>query len=146
MDITKNTDAPSKVVLDLNSINLVADANAGAEIELHHPITGADLGIKVSVVGRDSDRFKEIQTAQNRKRMSKIQKFGMRASGMVGADADTDGIELLAACTTGWTNMVMGGREVPFTVANAAEIYTLHPWIKEQVDVAIADRALFTKA
>lgn len=143
--MSTKTDQKAPVNFDLAAIDTVKDANQGADVELYHPTNGQDLGITVSVLGKDSDKFRQVQAAQGRKRTAKLQKTGFRA-GMSPAEIEQEGIELLASCTTGWKGMVMNGQEVPFSHENAVAIYTKYPWIKEQVDTAIADRSLFTKA
>ncbi len=137
--------AVEEELFDIGSIDIIKDANAGTGIDLHHPITGRRLKIKIYVLGRDSDKFKAIQAAQAQARLAKASKGGFRASNVDPKEHEEDGISLLAACTLGWDNLVLNGREVPFSESNAEVIYAKHPWIKEQVDVAIADRALFTK-
>lgn len=144
-DLTKavvETPVIAKVTFDLGSIDTIKDANTGAEVELYHPIEGTDLGITVRVVGHDGDLFKQIQAEQNRKRIQKMQKTQFK--GVV--DADQEAIELLAGCTQGWAGMVLGGKEVPFSYENAVALYTKYPWMKEQIDVAVGDRSVFTKA
>jgi hypothetical protein len=135
----------TKVTFDLASIDTVKDANQGTTVELYHPSSGKDLGILINILGKDSDKFRQIQTEQSRRRTAKLQKTGFRA-GLTSSDFDSDAIELLASCTTGWENMVIDKKDVPFTRENAVAIYTQYPWIKEQVDSAVGDRALFTKA
>lgn len=130
---------------DLAQADVVKDANKGGEVSLYHPTNGKDVGITIYIVGKDSDTFKAIQAEQNRKRMAKIQKGGFRAANTAVANVDQEAVELLAACTTGWSRMPLNGKDVPFSTENAETIYAKFPWIKEQVDVAIADRALFTK-
>jgi hypothetical protein len=138
-DLTK---APK---FDLSSIDTIADANKGAAIELFHPTTGVDLGITVYVLGKDSDKFRQVQATQGRKRTQKLQKTGFRI-GISADDIEQDAIELLAAVTTGWENMVMGGKELPFSTENAEVVYTKYPWIREQIDGAVGDRSRFTPA
>jgi RNA-splicing ligase RtcB len=131
--------------LDLSSIDVIKDSNTGTEITLYHPISGKDLTTKIRIVGRDSDVFKSTQAEQGRKRMEKAQKGGFRGASVSQSQVEKDGIDLLAACTVGWSNLKVDGQLVPFSTANAAIIYANYPWIKEQVDMAVADRALFTK-
>lgn len=138
-------DQQEVVSIDLASIDTVKDANQGATVDLYHPTNGKDLGIKVTVLGRDSDKFRSVQAAQGRKRTAKLQKTNFRG-GVDANDIEKDGIELLAACTIGWAGMVLNGQEVPFSLENAIAIYTKYPWIKEQIDTAVSDRSLFTKA
>ncbi len=140
----KLPEAPAKVA-DLSELDSVAGSNAGTTVDLYDFRSGADLGIKISVLGRDSDAFKAKSHDQSRKKISKLQKGGFRPGHAPIDVGDKDGIELLAACTTGWTNMRENGVDVPFSEAAAIRIYTKYPWIKEQVDSAIGDRALFMK-
>jgi hypothetical protein len=134
-----------KAQFDLASIDTIKDANNGAEIELFHPTEGTDLDIHIGLLGKDSDKFRQVQAQQGRKRTQKLQKTGFRIG--IGADEiEQDAIELLASVTTGWRNMVMGGKEVPFSYENAVVIYTKYPWIREQVDAAVGDRSRFTTA
>lgn len=130
------------VTFDLSSIDTVKDANAGAEIQLYHPTQGTDLGIFIRVVGKDSDLFKKVQREQNQKRVAKLQRTSFRGQ----IDQDAEAVQLLAGCTQGWSGMILSSKEVPFSQENAIAIYTKYPWIREQVDIAIGDRSLFTKA
>jgi len=131
---------------DLAEINLTQGANDGFEVELYHPATNIDLGIKITVLGKDSDTFKKISTAQARKRMNKIAKGGtFKASAISPEEVEEDNIELLAACTKGWVGMKEGGKEITFSKEAAIDLYTRHAWMREQVDAAIGDRANFLK-
>ncbi len=132
--------------VDLSSLDSIEAANKGAPVELYSPITGKDLNIRVFLVGRDSDTFKEASTEQNRRRIQKMSKGGFRPGNAPIDDSDKEGIALLAACTTGWENMLLEGKQVPFSRKAAIDIYTRFPWIKEQIDNAVGDRALFMKA
>ncbi len=134
-----------KAPVDLSALDSVEAANNGVEVELYSPRDGSDLGIKIFVLGRDSDKFRDKTNAQNRARVQKMQKGGFRPGNAPVDSVEKDGIELLAACTTGWENMLVEGTVVPFSEKEAIRIYTRFPWIKEQVDAAIGDRALFMK-
>jgi hypothetical protein len=56
-----------------------------------------------------------------------------------------EGTALLVACTAGFRGLIMGGKELAFTPAAATELYSSHPWIREQVDSAVVDLELFIK-
>ena len=131
-----------KQSIDLATLDTTAACNKGAEIELKHPVTNAPLGVFITVLGRDSDTFKDYirhsindqirkeAIAKKRGRDMEVQTLEMR-------EADT--IELLTVCTVGWKNVVMGGNELPFNVANAKRVYSDRPWIRQQVNEAIGD-------
>ena len=49
---------PAAKAFDLADLDTVKACNAGAEIELKHPVTLAPVGIFVTVLGKDSDAFR----------------------------------------------------------------------------------------
>lgn len=131
-------------MIDLATLDTVAGANKGFDVKIYHPGTLADLGITITVLGKDSDEFQKISRRQQKKRLDRISKGGFRgATSLSSEETEKDGIELLAACTTGWTGVVIKGEDVPFSIDNAVDLYSKFPWIKEQVDTAIGDRANF---
>jgi hypothetical protein len=86
------------------------------------------------------------RSAASKKRMAKMSKGGFRATSTVPVEEiESDGLELLAACTKSWSGVVIEGKQVAFSHEAAADLYTRFPWIKEQVDTAIGDRANFIK-
>jgi hypothetical protein len=148
--------------IDLNDIDTVKGANEGFDVSLYHPGTNEDLGIVITVYGKDSDKFQDISRKQNKKRMAKLTKGGFRAQNLTPSpeEIEADGIALLAACTKGWKTqavkdregnitepmkdtILISGKDMPFTEENAITVYGRFPWIKEQVDIAIGDRANF---
>lgn len=136
-----------KQVVDLAAIDTVKGSNEGFDVQIYHPGTNEDLGITIKVLGKDSDEFQKVSRAQSKKRMTKMQKGGFRGNATVPVEEiEQDGIALLAACTKGWNGVIVEGKEVPFSTDSAIAIYERFPWIKEQVDTAIGDRANFIKS
>ena len=133
-----------KKTVDLAAIDTVKGSNEGFDVQIYHPGTNEDLEISISVLGKDSNAFQKVSRAQNKKRMTKMQKGGFRNVATVPIEEiEQDGIDLLAACTTGWTGIMIDGKEIAFSKDNAVMIYERFPWVKEQVDTAIGDRANF---
>ena len=136
-----------KGTVDLSSIDTVKGANEGFDVRIYHPGTNEDLDIIINVLGKDSDEFQKVSRAQSKKRMAKLSKGGFRASTTVPIEEiEQDGIQLLAACTKSWTGVVIEGKEIACNLDNAVMVYERFPWIKEQVDTAIGDRANFIKS
>ncbi len=135
-------------VVDLAAIDTVKGANEGFDVQIFHPGTNVDLGIVINVLGKDSDEFQRVSRAQSKKRMAKLTKGGFRPQNMTPPpeELEADGIALLAACTKAWSGVVVEGKALDCTTDNAAMVYERFPWIKEQVDAAIGDRANFIKA
>ena len=134
-------------VIDLSSIDTVAGANAGVDVQIYHPGTNEDLGITIRVLGKDSDEFQKISRAQSKKRMAKMSKGGgFRSANVPIEEIERDSLDLLAACTKSWAGVKLEGKDLECNAANAVMIYERFPWIKEQVDTAIGDRANFIKS
>lgn len=149
-------------VIDLASLDTIKGSNDGFDVRLYDPGTNEDIDIVISVLGQDSDEFQKVNRAQSKRRMAKVQKGGFRNTNISVEEVDHNRIELLAACTTGWKTLavkdekgdrievkptiLLDGKELEFSIDNAESLYTRFPWIREQVDVAIGDRANFIKA
>jgi len=145
--------------IDLGDIDTVKGSNEGFDVELYHPATNADTGIIITVLGKDSDAFQKTNKQQQKKRMDRLSKNGFRGGKVAPPsqeEMDADSLELLASCTVGWKTIIdessgsetilLDGEELSFSLVNAKKVYKRFPWIKEQIDTAIGDRANFIKA
>ena len=54
-----------------------------------------------------------------------------------------ESIEILAACTLSWKGVIVEGKSLPCTRENAVMLYTRFPWLKEQAEAFVADRASY---
>jgi hypothetical protein len=141
-------------VMDIGTIGMAANANAGVEVEIFHPGTTKNLGIFITVLGKDSAEFLKLQRAQQKRRMDKMAKFGaFKVNAISPEEIEEDAVELLAACTKKWRQVGVKdgcikwkGQELACTMGNAEMVYAEAAWLKEQIDAAIGDRSLFTKA
>lgn len=139
-------------MIDLGELDTVKACNDGAEIELRHPVTKAPLGVFWTVLGKDSDAFREhvrdtinddLRRARNKKRTGdEAQTVEM---------AEQRALELLLVCSRGWRTgdqpvINLNGEQLTFSVSNAKRVLTAMPWVKDQIDAAIADLENFLKA
>ena len=135
--------------VDLSGIDVVKAANDGAPIDIVHPISGDPLGISIQILGRDSDEFKKVTAEQSRRRLRAMTKGGtFKVDAVPQAEVEKDGLMALVAVTKGWApNIVIdkGEDASPFTKENCIRLYTRHPYIREQVDVGVNERANFSK-
>ena len=138
---------PKAKITDLSMIDTVKGANEGFAVRIYHPGTNEDLDITINVLGKDSDEFQKVSRSQSKKRMAKLSKGGFRATTNVPVEEiEADGIQLLAACTKSWSGIIIDGKAVECSTDNAVMVYERFPWIKEQIDTAIGDRANFIKS
>lgn len=132
---------------------------AGLEIEvdkpqrmtLVHPNTRQPLRTEdgeeafIELYSADSEAARRHNRAIQRRRLA------MRGRGRITPEElEAEGVELLAALTTGWRLVTLSGKtlEVPFSPENARELYAAPSlaWIREQVDEFAADRSNFQQS
>lgn len=125
--------------MELNSLNLSQDAEAGYVLELTHPATGERLGGFITVRG---DESKTVQN-YNRKRFVEMQKREKRNRGK-DVDYSLEEIEDIAIESAivrviGWKNIKKNGEELVFTKENAEMLFREYPWTRKQVMEAAED-------
>lgn len=125
-----------------NDYDLTKAANEGATLTLYHPKTqepfyDGDDPVTITVKGNDSDEFKaalsDIVDAHSDRKKGKL------------AQAETRAIMLMARVTTDWSGIDWEGKPLEFTQANARMLYRARPWIRQQVDEFVQEKANFGK-
>lgn len=112
-----------------------------ATVDILHPRTGAFTGMRVEVAGVDSAAYRAAEREQRNRRLQLLQ-LGNR-SALTAEEAEADALELLARCTVSWSGVREGSVEAPCTPDNVRRLYLAYPWLRRQVDEAMADRARF---
>ena len=114
-------------------------AEGGFTVEIFSPAGGA-LGLKINVLGADSHTYKKAERTMIQRRITKkVKKVNLE-------EMEKEAISLLAKCTTGWSGtecLTADGSPIPFEVEFVQALYTDCPWVKEQVEEAMGDRANF---
>lgn len=113
----------------------------GVPMVLVDPSSGEDVlnneGKKMTIylVGTDSRQFSEFQVRN-------ASKYRGKKTPSVG-QMKKDQRDLLACCTTRFENIVIDGSTVDYSHKSAMDLYERLPWVKEQVDEFINERANF---
>jgi hypothetical protein len=123
---------------NLKQFDTKTNANAGVEIELKFIGSGAPSGAFIRVLGTDSDAFRDMQLERAREALDREAK-GL--PDLTPEERDERGIKTLARCTLGWRGL--DGIE-DFSIKAAENLYREYPAIREQVNIAIANRANFS--
>lgn len=123
--------------MDINEIaSLSADQDRGKWFELADPVTGAGTGIRLKVVGPDSDTAR-----RNRLLLADEIADLMADDGRVTAEArERARIASLARHVIDWEARE-DGAPVPFSHANVVRLLKAGVWVQAQVDAWAADRA-----
>lgn len=132
-----NTPAP----LDLAAFDTRKGAEAGMDLALTHPQTGATLPATLQLLGADSDAWHEKQAELLQARVNRLAKNKKNLASV--EELEHDSIELLVAVTTGWRDLVLDGAPLAWNPENARRLYTRFPWIREQAFEAVNDRGNF---
>jgi len=118
------------------------------EVLLVHPSSGEELHnedgtpMTITVYAQHSPEYKAVfyeMSDERLKTMSKDGKIELKT-----ADMEKASLEALAKTTKDW-NITFDGDQPELTVANAKAIYTEVFWIKEQLEVALANSLDFMK-
>lgn len=136
--------------MDLSKFNIEKMAEQGANLDLLDPIEDMPLGTEekpvfITLLGTDSKVYRNKNLAFQRERIAKMAR--KRSKTIDYTVSEEQSCEMLAACTIGWEGLEIDGEELEFSPEAAFDLYMEHVWIREQVDVFIADRAnFFTKS
>jgi hypothetical protein len=142
--------------MDLESLDVVSGANAGFDLQLTHPVSGNLLPLFVRILGADSDEYKKVDEEQNKKRLDNLWKGGQfRPLAQTPAHIDEQNIARLVAITRDWWEVLPDGTKrhtfelnkelIACSPPAVALMYKGHPWMREQIFIAVHDRANFIK-
>lgn len=131
-------------MVDASLFELANDAST--EIEIVNPKTRAGTGIFITVLSRDSDAAKAVSRRQLNRRLDAARRTRGGVA-LTAEELDEETLELLVICTKSWRGMQWQGKPFDCTPENVRFIYEKSPHIiREQVEDAMANRALFTRS
>jgi hypothetical protein len=127
---------------DLSEFSGLAQAqDDGVDVKILHPKTGEELGITVKVAGPDSDRQRKARNAINNERIRMSRNKRLTVS-----ELEADALKITAASIISWDGVIENGSAVVLNNENANAILTKYPFIREQLDSAVGDRAGFIRS
>ena len=114
--------------MDINQLDTRSIHGAGSEMQVKDQL-GNETDVFIKVVGVDSKLWREIIKESARKTDS--EKF--------------NGNELLAKACLDFRGLETDGKEIPFSYESMLNLLEIAPYIAEQLDRFIGNRANFTK-
>lgn len=134
--------------MDFSKLDTTKHADEGAELELLSPIDDTVLrdektgeAVTIKVIGTDSKDYTKVYQKIQDRRIQKRFKKGKTT--ITAAEMQEEAMDMLVACTKGWKHIEIEGKELAFSEDNARMLYTKFPWVREQVDAFVSDRANF---
>lgn len=128
--------------MDFSRLDTKPQADQGFEVQLRHFSTDEPLAAWVTVLGQDSDAYNAYIEERDR-RWWKLMDNKRKP---VRPDTREETRELVVAMTTGWRDIELDGKPLPFNPENVRRFYLRFPWVVDQLGMAIHDRANFLPA
>lgn len=121
---------------EINSLYTMAAHDAGAEMQLKD-VSGKPLDVFITFVGSDSEKWDEIEAQFRTQQIEAIREGGIKQRRCKS--------EMLGAAALSWRGVESDGKPLEFKNESVVELFYHAPYIREQADLFIADRANFTK-
>ncbi len=124
---------------DLNALDIRAFANAGAWMEVKHPISNENLvneagqPWRVLLAGKDSFTYRSASSEAIQRRVAEA----VRVTPEI---LERERVSVLHQCVLNWENFVKDGADFPCTPANAEHMVENYPWFGEQIENFILSR------
>lgn len=111
-------------------------------IEIVHPKTGENLGVRVSIVALNDVRLKSIK----RKIQDEKLRLEARGKNFKSEDIEENMCSILFNAMTGWEwagDANFKGNKPDFTRENVVAVFKELPWFQSQIDEAVSDEKSF---
>lgn len=129
--------------MDLNALKPVK-ADEGAVLQIVHPETEEPIeGMTITLLGQDSATYRKIQMAKQQAALNRLAKGKRIATDLDAEKLAAEMIDDLAKLTVKWTGFELDGKPLKCDKDNAVTVYTDWPWIREQAQEFVANRANF---
>jgi len=106
----------------------------GTEVVVKDVTGEVEEGVTITVVGTHSATYRKAADRASKKNFRH------------GFDIDSARGQLLettARCIKSWKGFTSNGQDYPYTTENAIALLTAAPWVREQVEAAMNNHALF---
>jgi len=125
--------------IDLSTLDTIKGSNEGAGFDVLHPGNNKKIGTRIEMFGPDSKVANEAYNKLSESKMSRLRQGHKDTP----ESARVDSCNYLAGLTKGWDILVDNGKNLPFSITAASDIYYRYPWIKEQADAYASKRGNF---
>lgn len=132
---------------DLSIFDPAPEAAAGVPMQIESPadgeplVDGAGNPVTVTLVGQDAKECLAVIRKQQARRINAATSSGRLK--LSPEEVDDEQIELLVACTKGWSGLEDKGAVLAFTPDAASFLYGKYRWLREQASRFINNRANF---
>ena len=115
-----------------------------AWLEVMDPVSGRPNGVRIRLAGLDSPAHRAAQREMTNRRLAAMARRGSRYRPRA-EELEAEALNLLVAVTLDWEGISENGQPLACTPENVREVYARVPWLHEQVDDFVGDRANFLR-
>ena len=112
-------------------------------IEIKHPVSGADLGISVTLMSPDDERLKPVARMINDKALHLRQ----RNKTFTSAEIEENTMKLMVTTIIDWNwhgkDVTFEGKKPDFTPENVRNVLSKLEWFRKQVDEELSETKSF---
>ena len=129
--------------MDLNSLEVKSDTSV---VKLYHPIHNTAMlnddgsEMTITVHGKYSKRYREIQQNQQNARLKRAERGGKMK--LTAEEILADRLDLTVGCVDSW-NIQLDGSVPECTPANVRSIFQRFPWMRENIEIEMEDTQAF---
>ena len=116
-------------MFDFGTLTFGPRSDAGAAMDVLHPLTGEKVGPVMTVMGADSLVYQD-ELIKLRNKLAGMPEPGARDTAI---GAVRNRARLAAAAVKSWTGVEFHGAVLPFTFDNAFDLFVTCPWLCDQV-------------
>jgi len=124
-----------------------------ADMPVRNPKTGKQMmlpggkdPVTITLAGRDSEIYRRVSRDLVNKRVEAARAAGAADVQQSDEDLENEALDLLSALTVNWNGITANKEPYPFSNENARKLYERLPWLREEVDRFVGNRANFMKA
>jgi hypothetical protein len=127
--------------MDFSKLQVSDDA---VEMQLYNPVDGTKLdGVVLQVIGQDSQEYRDAARSILQSAIKKAPKGDITKLGA--GDDEYYSAKLKALHIKGWAGIEQDGKPLEYSKENALELVKKYPWLRDQIDAFVGDRANFIK-
>lgn len=112
-------------------------------IDIKHPATGVPVGLSITLLPDSHKQVREVARRAIDERLSG------KAGKPTAEKLEQGRTDMLVASVGGWEwkgALTFRGKKPDLTAANVRAVFTELPWVAEQVDLELGDRAAFFRS
>lgn len=127
-------------IFDIAALDTSTLAEKGAALNLRHPGTYEELGVKIWLQGADANSYRAVVRRQIDEQIAQSK------ADLTAVELEDRHIERLVAVTKEWENVTYHGAALELSHSNAEKLYREQIWIREQVTQFVEGRSHFLPA